>query len=252
MFNFLMIIENNVTMKQKQLRKQHRYGMGIVPIASEKEEFSKNGNHRFVNNLIQKVLIAAILISVFSAKTFAQVQWGVKLGANASTQSEIGNICDDNHLRVGFNGGIIAKVQMNDWMALKLGLDYQLKGKKCDISGEDSKLENKLSYLVLPVKAEFSASEKAGFKNGQRLFFATGPYAGYLLNAKQTTNGQTTDIDNLNDIDFGWTFELGFEFPILKSNALQVSLNYDMGLKELAEDTDIQNKTASLNLGFLF
>jgi hypothetical protein len=175
------------------------------------------------------------LLTGFTAKTFAQVEWGIKAGLNASTQSEIGNICDDNGLRVGFNGGIIAKYQMNNWLALKSGLDYQLKGLKCDVTGEDSKRENKLSYLVLPVKAEFSASEKAGFNNGQRLFFATGPYLGYLLDAKQTINKQTTDMSDLNDVDFGWTFELGFEFPVLKSNALQVSLNYDMGLSEIAE-----------------
>lgn len=239
-------------MKQKQLGKHNRCKMGTVPVSSGMEEFSKNRKHQRLNNLIQKVLIVAILMAGFSVNTFAQVQWGVELGANASTQSEIGNLCDDNGLRVGFNSGVIAKVQMNNWMALKSGIDYQLKGKKCDITGEDSKLENKLSYLVLPVKAEFSAGEKAGLKNGQRLFFATGPYIGYLLDAKQTLHGQTTDLNDLNDVDFGWTFELGFEFPVLKSNALQVSLNYDMGLTEVEESTDIQNKTASLNLGFLF
>ena len=239
-------------MKQKQSEKQNRYGMGVVPVSSKKEEFSKKENHLLSNNLITKVLIVAMLLSGFTAKTFAQVQWGIKLGANASTQSEIGNICDDNGLRVGFNGGVIAKKTINDWLALKSGLDYQLKGQKCDVTGEDSKLENKLSYLVLPVKAEFSAGEKAGFKNGQRLLFATGPYMGYLLDSKQTVQGQTTSLYDFNDVDFGWTFELGFEFPVLKSNALQVSLNYDMGLSDVAKNTDIQNKTASLNLGFLF
>lgn len=238
-------------MKQKQLKNQDRYNNVSVPIASKGEKISQNVNRCMFGDFSRKALIVLFFMT-FSVSSFAQIQWGVKLGANASTQSEIGNICDDNGLRVGVNSGIIAKVNLNDWLAVKSGLDYQLKGKKCDIPGENATLENKLSYLVLPVKAEFSASKKAGFKNGQRLFFATGPYAGYLLDAKQTMFGQTTDLNDLNAFDFGWTFELGFEFPVLKSNALQVSLNYDMGLTEIAENTDVQDKTASLNLGFLF
>lgn len=239
-------------MKQKRLRKQNRCEMDIIPVSSKDEEFSKRGNHHLLAGAIQKGFILATLLFVFSANSFAQFQWGIKVGAIASTLSEIGNICADNDLRVGFNTGVTAKYQMNNWLALKSGVDYHMKGKKCDISGENSTLENKLSYLVLPVKAEFSASEKAGFKNGQRLFFAIGPYMGLLLNAEQTLNGQTTDLENLNDIDLGGSIELGFEFPVFKSNALQVSLNYDMGLRDIAESIDEQNKSASINLGFLF
>ncbi|HKJ79969.1 MAG TPA: porin family protein [Prolixibacteraceae bacterium] len=230
-------------MKQKQLEKQNQYETNVVKVSS---------THCIFNKLPQKMVVLMVIFMSLNVSSFAQVQWGVKVGPNASTQSEIGDICDDNDLKVGFNAGIIARAQMNDWMAIKSGLDYQLKGEKCDIHGEDSELETKLSYLVLPVKAEFSASEKAGFKNGQRLFFATGPYLGYLLDAKQTINGQITDLEDLNEVDFGWAFELGFEFPMLNTNALQISLNYDMGLRDVAKDADAQNKTASLNLGFLF
>ena len=239
-------------MKMKQFGKLNQQYKRTVLISSETEELSL-GRSQSMMGRSWKIAFAMLLVLMgLSSSSFAQLQWGVKLGANASTQSEIGNICDDNGLRVGINTGVIAKYQFNNWLALKSGLDYQLKGKKCDISGEDSELKSKLSYLVLPVKAEFSASEKASFKNGQRLFFATGPYLGYLLDAKQITNGQTTDLNGLNNTDFGWSFELGLEFPVFRVNALQVSLNYDMGIAEIAEDVDMQNKTASLNLGFLF
>lgn len=239
-------------MKQRKIRKQNRYEMEIVPVSFLEEEFSKEFNHHVFGKLNQKLVVLILLLISFSINGFAQFQLGVKLGANASTYSEIGNICDNSDLRVGLNGGVIAKYQMKEWLAFKSGVDYQLKGMKCDVSGEDYKLETKLNYLVLPVKAEFAAGEKAGFKNGQRLFLATGPYCGYLLDAKQTVHGQTTDLKDLNDFDFGWTLELGYEFPVMKSNVLQVSLNYDMGIKEVADNADIQNKTASINFGFLF
>jgi len=217
---------------------------------SEMIFFGKNKTNGI--GFLQRAVLIFLVIAGNTTHTFAQLDWGVKLGANASTQSEIGNICDDNNLKVGLNAGILARYYFNDWLAVKSGLDYQGKGKKCDLKDGNTEQTTKLNYLVLPVKAEFSASEKAGFKNGQRLFFATGPYFGYLLNAKQTIQDKTIDLEDLNNFDLGWSFELGFEFPVFKSNALQVSLNYDMGLREVADGIDVQNKSASLNLGFFF
>lgn len=233
-------------MKQKQLVKQNRHEKEFVSVSTQKEI------HLNLISLSKKAFVLLLMVLGFSSMSNAQLQWGAKLGTNASTQSEIGNICKDDGLKVGFNAGVLARYQMNNWLAVKSGIDYQLKGKKCDVVGEDSKLEYDLSYLLLPVKAEFSAGEKAGFKNGQRLFLATGPYVGYLLDSKQKIQGQTTDLNDLNDFDFGWSLELGMEFPVFKSKALQVSLNYDMGISEIAANSDIQNKSASVNLGFLF
>ena len=117
---------------------------------------------------------------------------------------------------------------------------------------DGNKIKTRENVAENPVKAEFSAGEKAGFKNGQRLFFATGPYAGYLLNAKAIKDDVTVDLDTYNDFDFGWSFELGYKIPVNKSNALQISLNYDMGISEVADDTDSENKSASLNVAWLF
>ena len=226
--------------------------MEIVSVSSLKVEFSKENNHHGFGKFNQKAIVLILFLFGLSINGFAQFQWGVKLGANASTYSEIGNLCDNIDLRVGFNGGVIAKYQMKDWLALKSGIEYELKGMKTDVSDEDYKLETKLNYLVLPVKAEFAAGEKAGFKNGQHLFLATGPYFGYLLDAAQTVQNQTTDLNDIDDVDFGWTLELGYEFPVMKNNTIQVSFNYDMGIKEIAENADVQNNTASINLGFIF
>lgn len=233
-------------MKQKQLKNVNQQSDRIVLVSAENEKKS------FEMKKFSKLLMGVVLFLGISTSSFAQFDWGVKLGANASTMSEIGDICDDNGLKAGFNVGVIAKYQLNDWVALKSGIDYQVKGLKCDLKDQDSELKDNLQYLILPVKAEFSASEKAGFKNGQRLFLATGPYFGYLLNAEETIKDQTKDLDDLNDFDFGWSFELGMEFPVLKNKALQVSLNYDMGISEISDGADTQNKSASLNLGFLF
>lgn len=200
------------------------------------------------------ILLAVVL--VLAGFSFAQAQekfqWGVKTGINASTQAELGNICDNNNLAVGFNGGAMARYGFNDLLGVRSGLDFQMKGTQSDKSGDETDVINRADYLLLPVKAEFSAGEKAGFKNGQRLFFATGPYAGYLLNAKQIKDDVKTDLDLYNDFDYGWSFELGYQIPVMKSNTLQFSLNYDMGIADVAENTDSQNKSASFNIAWLF
>lgn len=236
----------------KQCEKQNRKTIENLTVTEKNEVKLTLKNYVFENGFFLKSVVIIILFLGNVTFTFAQFDWGVKLGVNASTRSEIGNICDDNALKSGLNAGFVARYNFNDWMAVKSGFDYQGKGEKCDLKDENTMQTTKLNYIVLPLKAEFSASEKAGFKNGQRLFFATGPYFGYLLNAKQTKNDKTIDLEDLNDFDFGWSFELGFEFPVFKSNALQFSLNYDMGISDVADGSDVQNKSASVNLGFLF
>ena len=213
------------------------------------EKQKTNAMVKRMNNKL--LLLALILISgVEIANAQEGFNWGLKTGINASTQSEMGNICDNNDLIAGFNGGLVGRYGFNDWLGVRSGLDFQMKGTQCENAGTE--FTNRLNYLLLPVKAEFSAGEKAGFKNGQRLFFATGPYAGYLLNAKQIKNDVKTDLELYNDFDFGWSFELGYQVPVLKNNALQFSLNYDMGISEVADDSKSENKSASFNVAWLF
>jgi hypothetical protein len=239
-------------MKQKQILKQDWHKIAIVPVSSENEENLGIEKCRSGFNFLKTVVIAVLVLLGTTELSKAQFQWGVNAGVNASTLSALGNLGDDNALKIGFNSGLVARYRFNDWLAFKSGVAYQQKGEKMDEAITKNEIKTSLSYLVVPVTAEFSAGEKAGLKNGRRLFFATGPYFGYLLDSKQTVSGNTTNLKDLNDGDFGWNFELGFEFPVMKTSALQISLNYDMGFSDIAEGVDSQNKTASLNLGLLF
>ncbi len=199
-----------------------------------------------------KLMGLLLLFSASAMVTNAQVKWGFEGGINGTTQSSVGNIYCNDDIKVGYNFGVTGAYSFNNWFALKSGLNFSELGKSCELKTTGSTVTDKYQYLMLPVKAEFSAGEKAGFKNGQRLFFATGPYAGYLLNAKQKTEGETTDLTNTNDFELGWSFELGYEIPVSKSNALRLSLNYDAGLKEVITDSDLYNKSASIKLGIIF
>ncbi|SHF28773.1 Outer membrane protein beta-barrel domain-containing protein [Mariniphaga anaerophila] len=215
---------------------------------------TKNGTKKTLTakSFLFKALATIIILSGSVNVSSAQFHWGVKLGANASTQSKAGNIYDNDGLKAGFNAGVIALYQMNDWFAFKSGLNYELKGRKYDSPDASGQITENFNYLVLPLKPEFSAGKKAGLKKGQRLFFATGPYAGYLLNAEQKIGDSTKKMESMNDVDFGWSFELGYKISAGRSNALRFSLNYDMGITDVSDENAIQNKTLSLNCGYLF
>ena len=188
-----------------------------------------------------------LFILMTSVQAFSQLEMGVQLGMGASTQADLGNICKNSDVRCGFNAGLLARYQTNDWLSVKSGLLYTQKGNQPDDSDE----AYRMNYLQLPVKAEFSSALKEG--RASRIFLATGPYLATCLKAEYETGGRNFNLnDEVNSTDAGWAFELGFQLPVAGQKLL-LSLNYDMGFSEVfkAQD-DIQNKTLSLNLGVLF
>ncbi|WP_346863699.1 porin family protein [uncultured Draconibacterium sp.] len=202
-------------------------------------------------SLKKLVLLMVVVLSV-SATSNAQLQYGVKASAGATCQSDMLEIAKNCDVRFSPGIGLLAKYQFTDAFALKSGLEYLQKGRSYDENG--SSLTNKLQYLNLPVKAEFSAGEKAGFKNGQRIYFAVGPYLSYLLDAKGELNDVSFDLQSdTKDFDFGLSYEIGFDFPVFNTKTLQVGLNYDMGFIEVYKsEPDLHNKMASISLGLLF
>uniref|UniRef100_UPI003216704B porin family protein n=1 Tax=uncultured Draconibacterium sp. TaxID=1573823 RepID=UPI003216704B len=200
---------------------------------------------------IKKLLALLVFVGIASYGN-AQFNYGFKVIAGAGCQSDMLEIANNCDMRFSTGFGIVSKYQFSEGLALKSGLEYLQKGRK--LERDETSLSNKLQYLNLPVKAEFSAGEKAGFKNGQRIFFAVGPYASYLLDAEGELDNVSFDLKNdTKDFDFGISFEIGIELPVFKDNALQLGLNYDMGFVEVYKsEPDLHNKMASIGVGLLF
>jgi hypothetical protein len=196
--------------------------------------------------------LLVILFVGIAAVSNAQFEYGFKLNAGFACQSDLLEIANNCDMRFSPGFGLIGKYQFTEGFALKSGLEYQQKGFSLDDDYTTS--SNKLQYLNLPLKAEFSAGEKAGFKKGQRVYFAVGPYLSYLLAADGELNDVSYDLKNdTKDFDFGMAFEIGFEFPVFTDKALQLGLNYDMGFVEVYKsEPDMHNKMASVSLGLLF
>ncbi|HYQ56794.1 MAG TPA: porin family protein [Draconibacterium sp.] len=207
-------------------------------------------------SLLGRSLLMILLTGVTTlGSTFvskAQMSYGIKAGVGVACQSDLLRIADNCDALFSPSFGLVGKYQFSDSFALKSGLEYQYKGRS--FTEENSDISDKLQYLTLPVKAEFSAGEKAGFNKGQRVYFAIGPYLSYLLDAEKKLDNQTSDLsDDTKNFDTGLSYELGIEFPVFNQKTLQVGLNYDMGFVELYKsEPDLHNKMASISLGLLF
>ncbi|WP_158869568.1 porin family protein [Maribellus comscasis] len=196
-----------------------------------------------------KKLIMAIYFLMAVSMAYGQIQFGVTAGIGGATQSDFGNIYDNDDLYTSFNAGITTRKSFNETFAIKTNFLYTSKGRSFDVlkDGEPQKQKDKYSYLMLPVKAEYSIPV---FNN--RLFAAAGPYAGLLLDANQKIDGISTEIDDTKDIDFGLAFELGYS-KLLKNSELLFSISYDMGLSKIIDnEDDLRNKALCVNAGLFF
>ncbi len=222
---------------------------GICQLQGETGRFKNARMNRVAKSLF---MLIAPVIGIGTVAAQDNFQWGVKTGINISTQADLGILLNNNNLLFGYNGGLFARYGFNNWLGVRSGVDFQACGTQIDEMEGNIDGDKHLNYLLLPLKAEFSASEKAGLKNGRRVFFATGPYGAFLLNANQVSGKVKTSLKEIEDVDFGWAFELGVGFPLLKTSALQFSLNYNMGINKVDNEINYRNKSASLNAIFLF
>lgn len=208
-----------------------------------------------MKNQLSKIILVVVCIAIPAIKSFGQVDLGVKSGINISTQSELGNLCNNNNLIAGFNIGGIVRYHVNDWLALKSDFMYSQKGKKyhSTIENNSNVISDRFNYVIIPVKAEYSINTGNAPGKKQKLFLAAGPFYGFLLNADRENNSTNTNLKEITaNNDYGLSFDLGFEFPV-KNRSITAGINYEMGLSKIAQyDDELRNKTVSCNIGFIF
>lgn len=181
-----------------------------------------------------------VLLSFFLAASFygasAQVQFGVKAGANLSSLS--GDDAEGLKAKIGFNAGAFAEIPVTEKFSVKPEAVFSLQGAKAE-DVDDAKLN--LSYINIPVLAKFNIAE--GF------FAETGPQIGFLMSAKQKFDGESEDVkDGFKSTDFSWAFGAGYEFaPNFGAN-----LRYNLGLSKLDEEGEAKIKNSVFQLGIFY
>jgi hypothetical protein len=176
----------------------------------------------------------------FSAN--AQVQFGVKAGANFATLT--GSASDGAKSKVDFNGGAFARVPLFNTFFLQPELVYSGQGAKATMNETDYTVNQ--SYLNVPVL--FQYQHESG------LFAETGPQIGFLLAANVKAGGVSEDIkSSYKSTDFSWAFGVGYR---LSSIPAGINARYNLGLTNIAADEvagqTLKNSVFQVGLFYMF
>ena len=171
------------------------------------------------------IILFALLLSMTTEVVNAQWAVGIKGGVNNTSveRSNAGRIDESYSSLRGIDLGIQAHYSFNDWLAIRVDLDYMTRSHRMD---RNLTLVNSLfmeysnSYLMLPVLADFSFG---GSKLRGHLL--CGGFAGYWLTAhrKGVTFGITGFLDVDEDLEFNDDTQ-----RLTAGLAAGVSLSYDI------------------------
>jgi hypothetical protein len=174
------------------------------------------------------IIFAATLFFMLNAKS-QSAHFGIKGGMNASSLNYEGN--SDMQTKIGFNAGVLAHIHTgNEFWAFQPEVYYSSEGAK---SKSNSNVSTNLGYLNVPVLIQYM------FNNGFRL--EAGPQVGFLMNAKNKLNDNSTDIKgNLKSAVFSIPAGIGY----LTSTGLGFDARYNFGISNINKSTS-GNKTRS-------
>lgn len=184
-----------------------------------------------------KKLVLILIAGVSFATAHAQIQFGVKAGANLSTFT--GNDAQGAKSMAGFNGGIFAKIPIAKSFSFAPELIYSMKGAKYDSTGFSPAYSLHANYLDVPLLVKYTHS--SGFN------VETGPQIGFLLSAKAKAQGVSVDDKSLfNSTEFAWDFGIGYD---LSSVPVGIELRYDLGLSNIENNSNNSGSTGKVHNG---
>ena len=198
-----------------------------------------------------KSISLALALILISGVSYAQVNFGLRTGAAATTFANKGDITDNSNITFSFTGGGFVDIPLSKSLSLQPEINYVRKGRS-DETEELSTItatDFMVHYLQIPVLLQLKDA-KMFEKSGSAFFINAGPYAGFALNNQISPSGNVPVSDSKNT-DWGVTFGIGFQTPIFK-NDIRFDLRYDMGLSEIAnQPVDYRTKALSLTVGII-
>ena len=203
---------------------------------------------------LKHLQIVLALIVITSNVAQAQIAIGAKVGLNGSTQSEIGQLYDNNDFKIDGQVGLQFDYRFHSVLCLLLEGNYIAKGTEISMPGiNDGKNFNRTyEYLNVPLLLKARFDNQLGLNEKYNVFFYGGPYYSALISASD--NVEATNIKNeANDYDLGVSFGGGVSYVLNTRNELFIDLRYDMGLSEvITTDNSLRNKTIALSIGYRF
>ena len=172
---------------------------------------------------MKKLVFLVFTTGVFFTAS-AQIQFGVKAGANFATLSGQGS--EGATTKVDFHGGGFVHIPLVNSFFLQPELLYSRQGAKATSDGVVFNINQ--SYLNIPVLAKYQHSSG--------LYGETGPQLGFLLAANVAAGGSSQDVkSSYKSTDFSWAFGVGYKLPLIGAG---IDARYNLGLSNIAA-TDV-------------
>lgn len=218
----------------------------------------------------KKILVKVIgitLLSVVTIRAFSQEQqtnyesklspkFGIKGGINLSNLHA--DDVDDEHMKVGANFGVYAKLPITTGFSIQPEVLYSMKGAQLNYNNAlmgSGKYRFNLNYVEVPVLAVFNVAKNFNIH--------AGGYAAYLASVKVKdvdNEGNVNHVDELNKdnfqtFDYGLIGGIGFDISNVTLGA-----RYNYGLKEIGKSgtfagevaNNAKNSAVSIYVGFAF
>lgn len=203
---------------------------------------------------MKKIVLLAATAAI--AQTgFSQISIDPEVGVNFSNTrlKAKGEDAVTGDAKTGFSGGVGVNFGLGGDFYLRPGVYYQGLGSKSDVFGVET--TTSLHYLRIPVNVgyNFNISKSAG-----SIFAEVGPYVGYAIGGQSKSElagvevkddiNFGTEVDEINPLDFGVNFGLGYESPW----GVYIKGGYGLGLGNMSNIDDISytNNHFNISLGY--
>lgn len=192
---------------------------------------------------MKKIVLAIVVLTTTVLASQAQVQFGLKAGANFYTLG--GDNAEDANLnsKIGINAGGIVNIPVSAKFKVQPEVVLSIQGAKEDDGGTTNWNFN---YLNIPIMAQVFATEG--------LYFEAGPQIGFLLKADIKEEGSSSSYsvkDQLKSTDFSFGLGAGYK----TASGFGFNARYNLGLSNILKDSDngeLKNRGFQIGVSFLF
>jgi hypothetical protein len=201
-----------------------------------------------------KKLFTILLLGTSCLTAFSQekgdFEFGLHAGLNLATVTSGAKTNTD--YRVGLDAGVFGDYFFSSSWSIKAKLVYDQKGWNNGYisieDGPDFATNYRYDYLTVPVMANWH------FGNKRNWYINGGPYAGFLISAKETA----FDIDLKeisNTFDAGLAIGIGVKIPLANKIKLLFEADGQSGFVDVLKNNQgsrLLNSRSSINAGLVF
>ena len=174
----------------------------------------------------------------------AQIEWVPKAGVNFTNLNVENNLYESNEVTLGFHAGLDARVGSGKFF-LKPGIHYYRTRAEIEYGGDMTDMEDdfvELSSLKVPLNAAYFLSSP---QQAVRLSVNGGLVPTILAGVSENNLG--LGEDDFQNVGIG--AQLGINVDLIN---FTFDFKYEMGMTNLYETVDGNNRLVSMSLGYIF